>query len=131
MAETRLLERLTASDLFMLLWDDHGWPNQIADRRAWPTRAGRCAGRERPGRRGGKSSPRLLELFPVVPVVGNLTLVVAVLSYAGQLNLTAVADADGCPDLEAFAGGVRSALDNLARSTWPVWAAGMASSDLP
>jgi hypothetical protein len=24
MAETRLLERLTASDLFLLLWDDYG-----------------------------------------------------------------------------------------------------------
>jgi len=59
---------------------------------------------------------RLLELFPVVPVMGNLTLVVAVLSYAGQLNLTAVADRDGCPDLEVFVQGVRSALDDLARS---------------
>jgi diacylglycerol O-acyltransferase len=59
---------------------------------------------------------RLLELFPVVPVMGNLTLVVAVLSYAGQLNLTAVADRDGCPDLEVFAQGVRSTLDDLARS---------------
>ena len=29
MAEPRVLERLTASDLFMLLWDDYGWPNQI------------------------------------------------------------------------------------------------------
>lgn len=59
---------------------------------------------------------RLLELFPVVPVMGNLTLVVAVLSYAGQLNLTAVADPDGCPDLEVFAQGMRSALDELAQS---------------
>jgi diacylglycerol O-acyltransferase / wax synthase len=59
---------------------------------------------------------RLLELFPVVPVMGNLTLVVAVLSYAGQLNLTAVADPDGCPDLEVFAQGLRSTLDDLARS---------------
>jgi diacylglycerol O-acyltransferase len=59
---------------------------------------------------------RLLELFPVVPVMGNLTLVVAVLSYAGQLNLTAVADRDGCPDLEVFLQGVRSALDGLVRS---------------
>jgi diacylglycerol O-acyltransferase len=59
---------------------------------------------------------RLLELFPVVPVMGNLTLVVAVLSYAGQLNLTAAADPDGCPDLEVFAQGLRSALDDLVRS---------------
>ncbi len=57
----------------------------------------------------------LLELFPVMPVMGNLTLVVAALSYAGQLNLTAVGDRDACPDLEAFAQGVREALDDLAR----------------
>ena len=59
---------------------------------------------------------RLLELFPMLPVMGNLTLVVAVLSYAGQLNLTAVADPDSCPDLEVFTQGVRTALDDLAHS---------------
>src|SRR5918995_7496398 len=59
---------------------------------------------------------RLLELFPMMPTMGNLTLVVAVLSYAGQLNLTAVADRDGCPDLEVFTQGIRGALDDLARS---------------
>src|SRR5262252_2099799 len=57
----------------------------------------------------------LLELFPIMPVMGNLTLVVGVLSYAGQLNLTAVADRDGCPDVEVFAEGLRGALDDLAR----------------
>jgi hypothetical protein len=59
---------------------------------------------------------RLLELFPVVSLAGNLTLAVAVLSYAGQLNLTAVADRDGCADVAVFAQGVQSALDELARS---------------
>ena len=59
---------------------------------------------------------RLLELFPVGSLMGNVTLAVAVFSYAGQLNLTAVADQDTCPDLEVFAEGVRSALDGLARS---------------
>jgi len=29
MAETRLLERLTSSDLFLLLWDDYGWSSDI------------------------------------------------------------------------------------------------------
>ena len=58
----------------------------------------------------------LLELFPMMPVMGNLTLVVAVLSYAGQLNLTAVADHDSCPDLEIFTNGVRRTLDDLTRS---------------
>lgn len=59
---------------------------------------------------------QLQELFPVVSLAANLTLVVAVLSYAGQLNLTAVADGDVCPDIEVFAQGVRGTLDELARS---------------
>jgi diacylglycerol O-acyltransferase len=58
----------------------------------------------------------LLEVFPLLPPMGNLTLVVAALSYAGQLNLTAAADRDSCPDVEVFARGVRSALDDLERS---------------
>jgi WS/DGAT/MGAT family acyltransferase len=58
----------------------------------------------------------LVELFPMMPTMGNLTLVVAVLSYDGQLNLTAVADRDGCSDIEVFAQGVRDALDDLAQS---------------
>jgi hypothetical protein len=57
---------------------------------------------------------RLLELVPVVSLMGNLTLVVAVLSYTGQLNLTAVADGDTCPDVEIFARGVRAPL-----TSWP------------
>ena len=59
---------------------------------------------------------RLLEVFPVMPVMGNLTLVVGVLSYAGQLNITAVADRAGCPDVELFARGVGTALDQMAHT---------------
>ena len=59
---------------------------------------------------------KLLELFPMMPTMGNLTLVVAVASYTGQLNLTAVGDQAGCPDLEVFALGVGRAFDELARS---------------
>jgi hypothetical protein len=59
---------------------------------------------------------RLLELFPLMPTMGNLTLVVGAVSYAGQLNLTAVADRDASPDVEVFAQGVRTTLDDLARS---------------
>jgi diacylglycerol O-acyltransferase len=58
----------------------------------------------------------LLKVFPVVPVTGNQTLSVGVLSYAGQLNLTAVADGDACPDVDVFAQGVRSTLGTLAQS---------------
>jgi hypothetical protein len=59
---------------------------------------------------------RLLEMFPMMPPMGNLTLVVAALSYAGQLNLTVVADREGCPDIEVFADGVRRTLNELTRS---------------
>lgn len=59
---------------------------------------------------------RLLETFPLMPPMGNLTLVVAALSYAGQLNVTAAADRDSCSDLEIFTQGVHDTLDALARS---------------
>lgn len=53
---------------------------------------------------------RLLEVFPVFPLVGNVSLGVGALSYAGRFDIMAVADADACPDLDAFA---RSAQDEL------------------
>jgi hypothetical protein len=40
---------------------------------------------------------RLLEVFPVVQVAGNVPLSVAVLSYAGQLNIGIQSDPGGCP----------------------------------
>jgi WS/DGAT/MGAT family acyltransferase len=55
----------------------------------------------------------LLELFPVVPLTGNITLGVGALSYAGQFNITAVADRDACPDVEIFADAVRDVLRSL------------------
>jgi diacylglycerol O-acyltransferase / wax synthase len=59
---------------------------------------------------------RLLEVFPVVPIWGNVSIGVGALSYAGQFNITAVADREGCPDVESFAEGVRRTLDTLAAS---------------
>jgi len=59
---------------------------------------------------------RILEMFPLMPVMGNLTLVVGVLSYDGQLNFTAIADRSGCPDVEVFTRGLSRALDDMARS---------------
>jgi WS/DGAT/MGAT family acyltransferase len=58
----------------------------------------------------------LLELVPVVPIVGNFTLGVGALSYTGQLSLIAVADRDTCPDVDVFADGVRTALLGMATS---------------
>src|SRR5918995_562382 len=58
----------------------------------------------------------LREVFPIVPLTGNVTLGVGALSYAGQFNITVVADGDACPDIEVFAAGVRDALHTLAAS---------------
>jgi diacylglycerol O-acyltransferase len=59
---------------------------------------------------------RLLEVFPVVPIWGNVSLGVGALSYAGQFNITAVADREACPDLQVFVQGVRGSLERLAAS---------------
>jgi diacylglycerol O-acyltransferase / wax synthase len=56
---------------------------------------------------------RILEMFPVVPLTGNVTLGVGVLSYAGQLNATVVADPDAVPDLPVFLTGLQRALTDL------------------
>ncbi len=58
----------------------------------------------------------VLELFPVVPILGNVSIGVGALSYAGQFNVTAVADREICPDLEIFAEGMRRSLDAVADS---------------
>jgi WS/DGAT/MGAT family acyltransferase len=58
---------------------------------------------------------QLLELFPLMPTMGNLTLVVAAVSYNGRLNIGAVGDREHCPDLDVFAHGLRASLDALAR----------------
>ncbi len=59
---------------------------------------------------------RVLEVFPIVPLLGNLSIGVGALSYAGQFNITAVADRETCPDLDVFVEGARRSLDALADS---------------
>jgi WS/DGAT/MGAT family acyltransferase len=58
----------------------------------------------------------LLEIFPIVPLTANISIGVGALSYAGQFNLTVVADRDLCPDLEVFVAGVQRSLEALDRS---------------
>ncbi|HEX6336741.1 MAG TPA: wax ester/triacylglycerol synthase family O-acyltransferase [Jiangellaceae bacterium] len=58
----------------------------------------------------------LSEIYPIVPLTGNIALGVGALSYAGQFNLTAVADRDAIPDVDVFAAGMRDALQTLAAS---------------
>jgi hypothetical protein len=59
----------------------------------------------------------LLEVFPIVPIAGNMTLGIGALSYAGQFNITVIADRDLCSDLAVFIAGVRTSLDALETST--------------
>ncbi len=59
---------------------------------------------------------RLLEVFPVLPLIGRVALGVGAMSYAGQFNVTAIADKETYPDIEVFAAGVRDELDALAAS---------------
>jgi diacylglycerol O-acyltransferase len=62
------------------------------------------------------SGAPVLELFPMVPITGNISIGVGALSYAGQFNITLVADREICRDLEAFVDAVRRSLDALGRS---------------
>jgi hypothetical protein len=45
---------------------------------------------------------------------------VAVLSYAGQLNIGVQSDPDGLPDLDVFADGLRRSLEELGAATPPL-----------
>jgi WS/DGAT/MGAT family acyltransferase len=59
---------------------------------------------------------RVLEVFPVLPLIANEPLGVGALSYAGQLNIGVVADRDAYPDLDVFVAGAREELVRLGVS---------------
>jgi len=56
---------------------------------------------------------KILELFQIGVVQGNVAMQVGALSYAGQLNFDIVADADLVPDLTVFANGMIEDLERL------------------
>jgi WS/DGAT/MGAT family acyltransferase len=60
---------------------------------------------------------RLLEVFPLVQLIGTVSLAVGAISYAGQFTIMAVADHDTYPDLDVFAAGVKDTLQALAAQT--------------
>jgi WS/DGAT/MGAT family acyltransferase len=62
----------------------------------------------------------LLEMFPIVPIAGNMTIGIGALSYAGHFNITVIADRDLCPDLAVFIAGVRKSLDALETINYAV-----------
>ena len=57
---------------------------------------------------------RMLEAFPLVPLVGNQALGVAALSYLDQLNVGVLADPAVCPDVDAFCDGMNEAFRGLS-----------------
>lgn len=62
----------------------------------------------------------IVEIIPVVPLGGNLSLGVAVLSYGGRLVIGVHADADACGDLPVMVAGIDAAFAKLvARSAGP------------
>jgi diacylglycerol O-acyltransferase / wax synthase len=57
---------------------------------------------------------RLLEVFPLLPLMSTVSLGIGALSYAGQFNIMAIADHDACPDLNVFAARAQDELRALA-----------------
>ena len=60
---------------------------------------------------------RILEVFPILPLVANGPLGIGAVSYAGTLNIGISADRDAYPDLDVFATAVRDDLHVLALTT--------------
>jgi hypothetical protein len=56
---------------------------------------------------------RVLEMFQIGVVQGNLTVSVGAISYAGQLNLAIIGDSAAVPDVEIFADGMSDTLGKL------------------
>jgi diacylglycerol O-acyltransferase len=63
---------------------------------------------------------RVLEVFPVLPLIANEPLGVGALSYAGAFNIGVAADRDAYPDLDVFVAGAREELDKLGVSSHPL-----------
>jgi WS/DGAT/MGAT family acyltransferase len=61
----------------------------------------------------------MVEAFPVLPLAGNLTVGVAILSYNGQLNFGIRADVDTCPDVDVLADGMARELAVLTAAVGP------------
>jgi diacylglycerol O-acyltransferase / wax synthase len=60
---------------------------------------------------------KLIEVFPLVNLLGTESLGVGALSYAGQFNVMVVGDADTYPDIEVFVASMRDDLRALIEST--------------
>jgi diacylglycerol O-acyltransferase / wax synthase len=61
----------------------------------------------------------ITDVIPVSPITGNVTVAFAVLSYAGMLVVTAIADPQHCPDLQVLVTQLQSELDSLTTDHAP------------
>lgn len=58
---------------------------------------------------------RMLEAYPIVPLTGNLSVVVGILSYCGEMHFGLFADPEACDDLPVFAGALEDAFSELSK----------------
>jgi WS/DGAT/MGAT family acyltransferase len=58
---------------------------------------------------------RVVEVFPLLPLIGRVSIGVGALSYAGRFNIAAVGDGDTQSDIEVLACGMREELECLKR----------------
>lgn len=58
----------------------------------------------------------MLEVYPVLPLSGNTTLGVALLSYNGKIGFGLLGDYDGAPDLALLAEGIEKSVAELLSS---------------
>lgn len=63
---------------------------------------------------------RMLEAFPVVPLGGNLSLSIAILSYDGALTIGITADPDLVPDLEVLTRDIEAGLVAVGAAWHPL-----------
>lgn len=60
---------------------------------------------------------RMLEIFPIVPLAGNLTVSIGILSYCDDLTLGFLVDPEHFADLEALLTGIEDAFAELGAMT--------------
>jgi hypothetical protein len=58
----------------------------------------------------------MLEVYPLVPLGGNMSLEVAILSYDGTLTLGITSDRETCPDVDVFVKGIDQCFATLGAS---------------
>jgi diacylglycerol O-acyltransferase / wax synthase len=57
---------------------------------------------------------RILDIFPIIDLEGNVGLVLCAFSYAGRMSLVVTADATGFPDLDVLMAGMEREWEHLS-----------------